>query len=223
MEGKVFYPGSDASCPYVLAVGATEWVPPQSAASNASNSTTNAGTGPPWTERATSNFASGGGFSNIFPAPLYQVPAIASYFSRVDAQLNFTGYEISQPVANSFSISNNATEQPPGTGDVHGQGNGDNVGVQQGVFNRAGRGYPDVSAIGDDYLFRFRGGWHTIGGTSLAAPVWGAVLTLLIEERIKIRSEVGGTGKKGRGRLGFVNPLFVSCAHLFRRFLCVSW
>ncbi|KAK3347336.1 peptidase S8/S53 domain-containing protein [Neurospora tetraspora] len=184
MEGRVFYPDSDASCPYVLAVGATEWVQPVPA--NASNSTANH-PGGPLMERATSRFASGGGFSNIFPSPFYQVSAVTSYFAKVASQLNFTGYDIPEPVATNFTISNDTD-------------------LGSGVYNRAGRGYPDVSAIGDYYLFRFAGSWHEIGGTSLAAPVWGAVLTLVIEERVKV-------GRKGR--LGFVNPLFYAHPEIF--------
>ncbi|KAH7627767.1 peptidase S8/S53 domain-containing protein [Sordaria sp. MPI-SDFR-AT-0083] len=190
-KGKVFYPDSDATCPYMLAVGATEWMQPLPA-SNVTNST-NAGPFP-LTERATSEFASGGGFSNIFSAPSYQISVVESYFAKVDSQLNFTGYDISQPVANYFTIDNDSQFGPGGVG----------------VFNRAGRGYPDVSAIGDGYIYRFAGRWDTARGTSLAAPVWGAVLTLLIEERIK-----AGRGKNGNGRLGFVNPVFYAHPEVF--------
>ncbi|KAL0465134.1 hypothetical protein QR685DRAFT_576490 [Neurospora intermedia] len=45
-----------------------------------------------------------------------------------------------------------------------------NHNLGSGVYNQTGRGYPDVSAVDDHYL---------IGSTSLAAPVWGAVLTLV--------------------------------------------
>ncbi|RFU23989.1 hypothetical protein B7463_g12345, partial [Scytalidium lignicola] len=38
--------------------------------------------------------------------------------------------------------------------------------------------------------------WWTIGGTSLSAPLWGAMLTLVNEKRIAA----------GKSTLGFINP-----------------
>ncbi|KAI1745231.1 peptidase S8/S53 domain-containing protein [Xylaria scruposa] len=84
-EGQIFSPHSAASCPYVLAVGSTEW-----------NRFANA-TGPekpfePLDEVATRRFASGGGFSQIFERPSYQRAAVAGYLNQVESTLNFTGY-----------------------------------------------------------------------------------------------------------------------------------
>ncbi|KAI0809624.1 peptidase S8/S53 domain-containing protein [Xylaria sp. FL0064] len=85
-EGQIFSPHSAASCPYVLAVGSTEW-----------NRFANA-TGPeepfePLDEVATQRFASGGGFSQIFKKPSYQHAAVAGYLNQVESTLNFTGYD----------------------------------------------------------------------------------------------------------------------------------
>lgn len=55
--GKVFNPQVPASCPYITSVGATV-LPKGSKAGDE--------------ETATTNFASGGGFSNIWTAPAYQ-------------------------------------------------------------------------------------------------------------------------------------------------------
>lgn len=158
-NGTIFYPASDATCPYVLAVGSTQFV-------KASNTTTP----PTYTERSTTRFPSGGGFSNYFPTADYQTDQVANYFATT--QLNFTGY--SDPGTN-FST------------------------VGSGVYNTGGRGYPDVSAIGDFFLIRAEGTWGRIGGTSLSAPVWAAVLTRVNEERIAA----------GKGTVGFVNPTLV--------------
>ncbi|EGZ69834.1 hypothetical protein NEUTE2DRAFT_116625 [Neurospora tetrasperma FGSC 2509] len=89
-------------------------------------------------------------------------PTIASYFSQVGPQLDFTSYAIPKLIATNFTINNDS-----------------NLNLGSGVYNQAGRGYPDVSAVDDHYLVRIAGDWHEIGSTSLAAPVWGAVLTLV--------------------------------------------
>ncbi|KAK3485177.1 uncharacterized protein B0T23DRAFT_327412 [Neurospora hispaniola] len=90
-------------------------------------------------------------------------PTITSDFPQVGSQLNFTGYAIRELVATNFTINNDS-----------------DLNLGSGVYNKAGRGYPDVSAVDDHYLVRFAGDWHAIGSTSLAAPVWGAVLTLAV-------------------------------------------
>jgi tripeptidyl-peptidase I len=71
-----------------------------------------------------------------------------------------------------------------------------NVGVG-GVYNRAGRGFPDVSANGaflEAYNNLTLGHWF---GTSLASPIFGSVITLINEERTAA----------GKGPVGFVNPV----------------
>lgn len=74
-------------------------------------------------EVATSRFSSGGGFSNIYPRPQYQAAAVAQYFAAHDP--GYPYYE---------SIDNNS------------------IGAHGGIYNRIGRGYPDVAAIGDNVL-----------------------------------------------------------------------
>jgi len=63
-------------------------------------------------------------------------------------------------------------------------------------FNRNGRGYPDVSAVGDNIVIYNMGLPTLIGGTSASTPVFAAVLTRINDERLK-------AGKKP---VGFVNP-----------------
>lgn len=158
-EGTVFYPDADASCPYVLAVGSTQFEFP--------NNDTSAQP----IEVATTSFASGGGFSNYFEAPSWQKEAISNYFDEVS--LNFTGYK---EAGTNFSD------------------------VGSGVYHIGGRGYPDVSAIGSDYVTFTEGDWYTVSGTSLSAPVWGAVLTLVNEHRLAANKTT----------IGFVNEILVS-------------
>ncbi|KAI3400610.1 hypothetical protein diail_2322 [Diaporthe ilicicola] len=164
-EGTVFYPASDATCPYVLAVGSLQL---DKVSGNSST--------PKYVESSTSRFPSGGGFSNIFDTPDYQKDQVATYFDSVT--LNFTGYT------------------DPGT-------NFSTVG--DGVYKIGGRGYPDVSAIGDFFVTRAQGTWGRVGGTSLSAPIWAAVLTRVNEERIAAN----------KSTLGFVNPTLYSHPEVF--------
>ncbi|KAK2603824.1 hypothetical protein QQS21_004026 [Conoideocrella luteorostrata] len=117
-------------------------------------------------EIATETFSSGGGFSNIWTTPDYQKDAVATYFSQHDP-----GYK-------SY---NTKDGKIPTTG---------------GIYNRAGRGYPDVAALGDNGVVVVRGQSGTSGGTSMSAPLVGAIFTRINEERIK-------AGKKS---IGFANP-----------------
>lgn len=72
---------------------------------------------------------------------------------------------------------------------------GTNIGAGGGLFNRAGRGIPDVSANGA-YFGTFAQGFSKLQyGTSLAAPLWASVITLLNEERTAA----------GKGPVGFIN------------------
>lgn len=60
---------------------------------------------------------SGGGFSNIFERPAYQTEAVKTYFENADP--GWPHYSTSK---------------------------GKNIGANGGLYNRAGRAYPDVSA-----------------------------------------------------------------------------
>lgn len=169
---EVFYPDFASTCPYVLSIGSTEW-------DRYSNSTPPA----PYeklNEVATARFPSGGGFSNIFPVPLYQALQVSTYVDTIGKTLPFTSYS-----------------QFPR--------NGDFSHVKSGVYNRLGRAYPDVAAVGDRQIVLGGGEWYLVGGTSLSAPVWGAVLTLINEERLKA----------GKPTLGFVNPILYAHPEVF--------
>ncbi|KAJ5604369.1 hypothetical protein N7510_009523 [Penicillium lagena] len=118
-------------------------------------------------EVAVSRFPSGGGFSNIYERPNYQAQAVKDYFNK--AQPTYPYYE---------SVNNNS------------------FGANGGIYNRIGRAYPDVSAIGDNVIIFNAGAPTSIGGTSASSPVFASILTRINEERL-------AAGKK---TLGFVNP-----------------
>jgi len=130
----------------------------------------------PWEkldEVATKRFPSGGGFSNVFGIPSYQRAAVDAYFKQV--HLPFSGYH-------------------------HYVENGNFSSVKGGVYHHGGRAYPDVAAVGDRQVVYADGSWWLVGGTSLSAPVWGAVLTLVNEARIAA----------GKPTVGFIHPIIVS-------------
>lgn len=147
-------------------------------------------TGPaqPWeslNETSTKRFQSGGGFSNVFPTPDYQRAAVGAYLDVVGPTLGFEGYNQTVDYGN-FSA------------------------VPSGVFNRGGRAYPDVAAVGDRQVVLVGGTWETVGGTSLSAPVFASILTLINEQRLA----------DGKSTVGFVNPVLVSaCAPCETAFL----
>lgn len=74
---------------------------------------------------------------------------------------------------------------------------GSNIGANSGIFNAAGRGIPDVSANGVNFLVFNQGAQTQSFGTSLAAPLWAAIITLINEERTAV----------GKGPVGFINPV----------------
>ncbi|KAF1823912.1 tripeptidyl-peptidase 1 precursor [Dissoconium aciculare CBS 342.82] len=132
---KQFLPIFPASCPWVTAVGATKGQTP---------------------ETATTDFASGGGFSNYFEAPDYQLEAVEKYLAA-------------------------STED------------------YVGLFNRSGRGYPDVAAQETIWNSKLQ----VSTGTSASAPIFAAVISLLNDARIA----------EGRPPLGFLNPWLYSKAY----------
>jgi len=116
------------------------------------------------------NFTSSGGFSNYFPQPDYQKAAVAEYFATTP------------PPYPSYSEFN------------------PNFTTVTGLYNKIGRGYPDISANGVNfraYTDAIDYHWY---GTSLASPLFASVLTLINEERFAV----------GKGPVGFVNPVFYS-------------
>lgn len=102
----------------------------------------------------------------MFPIPDYQQAAIASYF---------------------------ADHEPPYP--YYYDGKYQNA-TNGGLYNRNGRGSPDVAANGDKIAIFVQGELTLGSGTSASAPIFASLLTRILEERLAV----------GKGPLGFVNP-----------------
>ncbi|OPB46007.1 protease s8 tripeptidyl peptidase [Trichoderma guizhouense] len=66
-----------------------------------------------------------------------------------------------------------------------------------GIYNRNGRGIPDVAANGDNIAVWVQGQKGLSGGTSASAPIFASLINRIVEERIKI----------GKGPLGLINSV----------------
>ncbi|KAI1826760.1 peptidase S8/S53 domain-containing protein [Xylaria intraflava] len=71
--------------------------------------------------------------------------------------------------------------------------------------SRVARGYPDVSLSAQDFITGIDGGLEAFSGTSAAAPLLGAMVTLINGERIK----------SGKGPVGFLNPTLYAHPEIF--------
>lgn len=76
------------------------------------------------------------------------------------------------------------------------EGNGLSSANGSGVYNRLGRGYPDVAANGDNIVVFNEGGLGTSGGTSASAPIFASLINRINELRLNA----------GKVPLGFLNP-----------------
>lgn len=124
------------------------------------------------------NFSSGGGFSNLYPVPKYQARAVKEYFDRHSPP--YPSYSGLSPDAPLPALPNIIAL----------------AGSTGGIYNRIGRGIPDVAAIGDDVAFVFQGQFGNGFGTSASAPIFGGIINRINEERIAA----------GKGTVGFINP-----------------
>ncbi|KAI9712697.1 MAG: hypothetical protein M1820_001318 [Bogoriella megaspora] len=180
---NIFSPTWPNSCPYVLSVGGTEVYPGKSvfepeSAMYKSGSVEWDLAGLP----ISSEISSGGGFSNVYPVPGYQKTAVTKFFADHNPP-----YPYYSALANqSYDIH-----------DVHSKPNVTAfAGSTGGIYNRIGRGVPDVAANGHNIALFVKGEFRQVGGTSASAPIFASVINRIIEERIKI----------GKGPLGFLNP-----------------
>ncbi|KAJ7235622.1 peptidase S8/S53 domain-containing protein [Mycena haematopus] len=127
-------------------------------------------------EVAVTSFPSGGGFSNIYPIPEYQTDAVRSYLDYLNNQPSpYPSYDSGS------------------------------AGFGNGIYNSSGRGYPDVSAVGDNIVIFADEQPTLVGGTSASAPVFAAILTRINEVLLS----------QGKRPVGFVNPLLYKNPHAF--------
>ncbi|KAK4547340.1 hypothetical protein LTR36_000996 [Oleoguttula mirabilis] len=171
-KGDIFNPTWPNTCPYITNVGATKVYPgktvydPESAVYDPA--------GHPYTQ----NFSSGGGFSNVYPIPDYQQSAVATFFA--DHNPSYPHYSAlaanaSNPVHPNITLLSGATG---------------------GIYNRIGRGVPDVAAVGDNIAVYSGGVFKLNGGTSASTPIFAAIINRINEERLAV----------GKSTLGFLNP-----------------
>ncbi len=128
-------------------------------------------------EVAAESFASGGGFSNVFERPKWQDKHVQSYLDKTNASVE--GY------VNVGGLGFASLRPPPAPGKL---------------FNIAGRAYPDVAAMGENFRVVLRAYPNRMHGTSVSTPIWASILTLLNEERLAV----------GKSSIGFVHQVFVS-------------
>ncbi|CAI4212083.1 unnamed protein product [Parascedosporium putredinis] len=76
-----------------------------------------------------------------------------------------------------------------------------------GYFNSRGRGYPDVSAMGVNYLVNIHGAFRAVRGTSASTPLVASMLTKINQERLD----------NGKSTVGFVNPVLYGLGKKFAR------
>lgn len=69
-------------------------------------------------------------------------------------------------------------------------------GEYNGLYNKEGRGYPDVAAQGNHDALVWAGNITTVGGTSASSPTFAAVISLVNDALIAA----------GKPTLGFLNP-----------------
>jgi tripeptidyl-peptidase-1 len=99
------------------------------------------------------NFSSSGGFSNYFPQPSYQKAAVEEYFAA---------HNPSYPYYSQLQVDLNTTK---------------------GLYNRIGRAYPDVASNGAYMPAYVNGELNQWFGTSLAAPTFASILTLVSDSK----------------------------------------
>ena len=182
---NVFNPTWPNTCPYVTNVGATKVYPGHSVHGPNPESAVYDPAGHPYHV----NFSSGGGFSNVYAAPKYQQSALAHYFKNHDP--GYPHYSALVSNANDITALPNITHL---------------VGNTKGIYNRIGRGVPDVAAVGDNIAVYVGGNFSLSGGTSASTPIFAAVINRINEERLAAN----------KSSLGFLNPAMYKNPSMFR-------
>ncbi|KAK0659056.1 Tripeptidyl-peptidase sed3 [Lasiodiplodia hormozganensis] len=77
--------------------------------------------------------------------------------------------------------------------------------AHENMYNKTGRGYPDVATHGANHVFVWNGTEHPISGTGQAAALHAGILGLVNDARLN-----GTNGTSPRPALGFLNPWLYS-------------
>lgn len=175
-NGTVFSPVFPAACPWVTAVGGTQ-LDRQDTAGDAERALhIRSQLETPYPEVYA--FGTSGGVSNYFSMPEYQKCAVDEYFKKHDpgyATYDYTGV--------------------------------DSIGTNGGIYAKGGRAFPDIAANGAHMATFLKGEFYPQGetGTSLSAPIFASIITLINQERTNA----------GKGPVGFVNPVIYKHPELF--------
>lgn len=73
------------------------------------------------------------------------------------------------------------------------------------TFNKTGRGFPDVSALGLNLTTVYLGKVYGVGGTSASAPIFASIITLINEARLSAN----------KSTVGFINPTIYKHPEMF--------
>ncbi|KAF2171470.1 hypothetical protein M409DRAFT_63728 [Zasmidium cellare ATCC 36951] len=171
----IFNPTWPVNCPYVTSVGATKVYPGSSVFDAQPESAVYDPAGHPYQ----SNYSSGGGFSNVYGIPSFQKSAVATYFADHDPGL---------PYYSGLAKDSSDVYAHPDVAAL--------AGSSGGIYNRIGRGIPDVAANGDNIATYALGSFALHGGTSASTPIFSAIINRINEERLK----------RGKKTVGFLNP-----------------
>jgi len=161
-------PDYPAASPFLVSVGATELNPVTRTTTTAAPACSSTPCSLAGKEVAVSfarsNFASGGGFSNVAAQPSWQKQAVANYLKS-------------------------GVALPPAS-----------------YFNSSSRGYPDVAALGHNFLIIANGQPMPVGGTSASAPTFAGVIALLNDYRFKRNLSPIGPANPLLYKIGYSNP-----------------
>ncbi|KAK0128037.1 hypothetical protein ONS95_000023 [Cadophora gregata] len=181
---NVFNPTWPGTCPYVTSVGGTKVYPGSKVTDPNPESAVYDPAGHPYSV----NFSSGGGFSNIYPIPKYQASAVATFFQKHNPPYKYYS-ALSPDTSNIFTLPDIAAL----------------AGNTGGIYNRIGRGIPDVAANGDNIAVYNGGNFTLSGGTSASTPIFAAVINRINEERINT----------DKSPIGFLNPSLYANPSMF--------
>jgi tripeptidyl-peptidase I len=146
---NIFNPTWPNNCPWITNVGATKVYPGYTVYDPESAVF----------DPGRVNYSSGGGFSNVYELPSYQKPAVDLFFQ--DHNPKYPYYEGFVADGDNYTLPN-ITALAGSTG---------------GVYNRLGRGIPDVAANGDNIAVYVGGRFGLSGGTSASTPIFAAIVS----------------------------------------------
>ncbi|TAQ88300.1 hypothetical protein B7494_g3398 [Chlorociboria aeruginascens] len=127
-------------------------------------------------------------------------PAGDPYFDAYSSGGGFSNIfdqpEYQKEAVKSFFINHNPPYKYYSSNSTFGKGGG--------VYNRIGRGYPDVAANGDNIATWLQGFPSINGGTSASTPIFASLINRINEQRLNI----------GKNPVGFINPVLYKNPHV---------